>query len=296
MESLDVKIEDLGNLKRKIIVTVPSEIVREAYNKTYLSLKDKISINGFRKGKFPQSLLEKRFQKVMRNEAIETLVPEYYEKAIKQENLKPAVRPQFDDLEVEKSKPLVFSAAFEIYPEFDLPEYSVYGLEKKEAEFTAEEVAEQRKRHLDNASTFSPKAGAAEEGDQIVMEFNGKVDEESIAEAKDHKYILGSKEFLPEFETALSGMKKDEEKNFDLTFPSDYNEEKLQGKNCAILGKNSRNQPDTSSGNERRVLFTLWGQSKVGRGFQSIRGRRSQVQKRVRDQGGSKKNCPRQTR
>lgn len=230
MESLDVKIEDLGNLKRKITVTVPQEKVREAYDKTYKSMKDKVSINGFRKGRFPQSLLEKRFKKVMRNEAIETLVPEYYDKAIKQENLKPAIRPQFDDLEIEKSKPLVFSASFEVYPEFDLPDVSVYGLEKREAEYTEEEVAEQKKRHLDNAATFTPKEGPAEEGDQVVMVFKGEVDGETIADASDQTYILGSNQFLPEFEEALRGMQKDEEKNFDLTFPTDYNETTLQGK------------------------------------------------------------------
>ncbi len=258
MESLDVKIEDLGSLKRKINVTVPQDKVREAYNKTYKSMKDKVSIDGFRKGKYPQALLEKRFKKVMRNEAIETLVPEYYEKAIKQENLKPAVRPQFDELEIEKSKPLVFSATFEIYPEFDLPEPSVYGLEKKEIEFTEEEVAEQKKRHLDNAATFSPKDEPVAEGDQVVMAFNGKVDDENIAEAKDQKYILGSKQFLPEFEEALLGMKKDEEKDFDLTFPTDYNEEKLQGKKAQFwVQVNEINQTQPPEMNEE--FFSRYG-------------------------------------
>lgn len=229
-ESLDVAIENLENLKRKIVVTVPQEVVKEAYNKIFHSMKEKVSIKGFRKGKIPQSLLEKRFQKVMKSEAIETLVPEYYDKAIKQENLKPAIRPTFDNLEIEKQKPLVFSATFEIYPEFDLPEHSIYGLEKKEITFTDEEIQQQRERHLNNAATFTPKEDPAAEGDQIVLEFVGKVEDETIAEAKDQKYILGSKQFLPEFETALTGMKKGEEKDFDLTFPSDYNEEKLQGK------------------------------------------------------------------
>jgi len=237
MESLDVKIEDLGNLKRKITVTVPQEKVRETYNKTYMSMKDKVSINGFRKGKMPQSLLEKRFNKAMKNEAVETLVPEYYDKAIKQENIKPAVRPTFDELDIEKDKPLVFSASFEVYPAFDLPDHSVYGLEKQEVEFTEEEVAEQKQRHLENAATFTPKDDAAADSDQVVMEFNGKVDDESIADAKDQKYILGSKQFLPEFEEALLGMKKDEEKDFDLTFPTDYNEEKLQGKTAKFSVK-----------------------------------------------------------
>ncbi|MCP4755171.1 MAG: trigger factor [Proteobacteria bacterium] len=237
MESLDITIENLGNLKRKITVTVPQDKVKEAYDKCYLSLKDKVNINGFRKGKLPQSFLEKRFKKVMKNEALETLVPEYYEKAIKQEDLKPAVQPSFDDLEIDKKEPLVFSAAFEVLPEIEAPDYSVYSLEKKEVVYTDEEVAEQRQRHLDNAATFEPKDGTADEGDQVVMDFEGKVDDESIAESQDQTYTLGSKQFLPEFETALEGMGKDEEKNFELTFPTDYNEEKLQNKTAGFWVK-----------------------------------------------------------
>ena len=234
MESLDVAIEDLGKLKRKITVTVPQEKVKDAYDKTYRSLKNKVNINGFRKGKIPQSLLEKRFNKAMKEEAIETLVPEYFEKALEKENLKPAVRPQFSDLEVDKKKPLVFSATFEIYPEFDNPDLSTFELEKKELEITDEDIAEQRQRHLDGGASYEAKEGVAEEGDQVQIEFVGKVDDEVIAETKNRFYTVGSAEFLPEFEAALMGMEKDEEKDFDLTFPSDYNEEKLQGKTASF--------------------------------------------------------------
>ncbi len=245
MESLDVTIEDLGNLKRKIVVTVPKEKVKAAYNKCYLSLKDKVNIAGFRKGKYPQALLEKRFKKEMKNEAIETLVPEYFEKALKQEELKPAVRPTFDELEIDKKKPLVFSATFEIFPEVTLPEYSAFSLEKKEVEITDEEIKEQRQRHLDGAAKYDPKDGPAEDNDQLKIDFEGKMGEEMIAETKGHLYILGSKQFLPEFETALQGMGKGEEKNFDLTFPSDYNEEKLRNKTADFWVKVTEVQQKT---------------------------------------------------
>ncbi len=237
MESLDVAIEDLGNLKRKITVTIPKEIVKEAYEKTYKSLKDKVNINGFRKGKYPQSLLEKRFKKVMREEAIETLVPEYFDKALKQESLKPAVRPEFSELDIDKKKPLVFSATFEIYPEFEDPDYSKFELEKKDAEFTDEEIQQHRQRHLDGAAVYKEKDGIAEDGDQLQIEFKGMLDEEIIAESSDQAYVIGSKQFLPEFETALQGMTKGDEKDFDLTFPADYNEERLQNKTASFSVK-----------------------------------------------------------
>lgn len=234
MESLDVAIEDLGNLKRKITVTVPQEKVKSAYDKCYRSIKDKVNINGFRKGKFPQALVEKRFTSMMKEEAIETLVPEYFDKALKKENLKPAVRPKFGDLEIDKKKPLVFSATFEIFPEFEIPEFSKFVLEKKTVEIGNEDITKQRQRHLDGAAVFDPKDGEATSGDQVQMEFVGKLSEEVIAESEKRMYILGSDEFLPEFEAALNGMKQGDEKDFDLTFPSDYNEEKLRDKTATF--------------------------------------------------------------
>ena len=237
MEPFEVSVEDLGKLKRKIVITVAQEEVKAAYDKIYLSLKDKVKIDGFRKGKVPQKLLEKRFDRMMREEAIESLVPEYFEKAVTKEKLTPAVRPKFDDLEIDKKKPMIFSAAFEIYPEFDPPEFTAYSLEKKESEITDEEVAEQRQRHLDSAAIFESKEGAAEEPDQVTLDFEGMLEEESIAKADDQVYLLGSKQFLPEFEEALAGMKKEEKKTFDLTFPEDYNEEKLQGKTAQFTVK-----------------------------------------------------------
>jgi len=202
-----------------------------------LGLRNKVSVKGFRPGKFPQSLLEKRFKKVMREEAIETLVPEYFEKALKQEKLKPATRPTFDNLEIEKKKPLVFTASFDVFADFDIPEYSAYSLEKIDVEYTDEEIQEQKQRHLDGAATYSPKEGKAEEGDQVTIDFEGKLEDKTIAESKDHKYSLGSNNFLPEFETALAGMSKDEEKEFDLTFPPDYSEESLREKTATFQVK-----------------------------------------------------------
>jgi trigger factor len=234
MESLDVAIENLGSLKRKITVTVPQDKVKDAYNKVYKSLKNKVNVNGFRKGKIPQAYIEKRFQKVMKDEAIETLIPEYFEKALTKENLKPAVRPQFGDLEIDKKKPLVFSATFEIYPDFERPDVDKYKLEKKEIEITEEEVKEQRQRHLDGAATYEVKEGIAEDGDQLDIAFSGKLEDEVIAESDNQLYVLGSNEFLPEFETALIGLKAGDEKDFDLTFPADYNEAKLRDKTASF--------------------------------------------------------------
>lgn len=230
MESIEVSSENLGSLKRKLTITVPQNEVQKAYKKSYNSLKNKVSIPGFRKGKYPQSLVEKRFGEQMKHEALERLVPQYFELAIQQEKVEPVVRPQFGDLEIDKKQPFIFSATFEIKPEFDIPEYKSFKVEAEEIEISDEEVEKQKSVHLERAATYVEKAdGAAEEGDQLIIDFKPVEENAQIPPAADHKYILGSKQLLPEFEEVLPGMKVGEEKNFSISYPEDYFTKELRG-------------------------------------------------------------------
>lgn len=228
---MEAVVENLGKLKRKMDVTVPNEMVTGAYNKVYQDLKSKVRVNGFRNGKFPKALMEKRFSEYMEKEALDTLIPEYYQKALDQNSLKPATQPQFGDLKIEKKAPLQFSVTFEIQPEYDLPAYSDYKLEKQEVSVTDEEKADRIKLHLSEAAQYTPKEGPVEENDQVVMDFAGKLDGELFdgGSAQNHPYVVGSKQFLPEFEEVLPGMTAGEEKTFPVTFPEDYHADKLKG-------------------------------------------------------------------
>jgi len=225
-----VTIEDLGTLKRKMTVTVPLEKVKEAYDKCYLSLKDKIKINGFRKGKVPRSMIEKRYKDLMQNETVEGLVPEYFSEAVKQINLRPAGRPHFEDLTFDKNKPLVFSASFEIFPDIEIPNFGLFQLEKTSIAVTPEEIEEQKQRHLEYAATYPPKNGPADKPDRIKFDVIGRVGDEILIDFKDRETIIGQNQLYPGFDDYLIGTVADEEKSFDLTFPSDYHEEKLSGK------------------------------------------------------------------
>ncbi|OGG99065.1 MAG: trigger factor [Candidatus Lambdaproteobacteria bacterium RIFOXYD1_FULL_56_27] len=230
MEPLNVKREDLGNLKNKLTITVPAKDVETAYEKVSNQLKPKVKINGFRKGKMPQGLLEKRFSKYMQEEAMETLVPQYYQKAVVQEKLAPAVNPEFSDLQVEKGKPFVFSATFEVWPDFEMPAKSLLALKKEELSLTESEKKARKDGHLGRAAELSPKDGAAATGDQLKLDFTGKTEDEEEVEQKDFIAVLGNGQLIEAFETALVGMKAGESKEFDAQLPADHPEDRFKDK------------------------------------------------------------------
>ena len=240
MEPFSVSIENLGKLKRKLQITVPEEVVRDTYNKSYSSLKDKVNIPGFRKGRYPQALLEKRFQKQMGQEALETLVPEYFEKALKQESMELVGRPQFSNLEVDRRKPLVFSATFELRPDFEIPEYSSFQLEKRSVEVTSEDIEKRRSFHLEQATVYRPVDGErVEEGDQVVIDCMADSENEKIPSRKNFTYTMGSQALGPEVDGALIGMNAGEQKAIEVRYADDHAVEGLQGAfGTMILGVN----------------------------------------------------------
>ena len=235
MESLAVSVENLGKLKRKLQITVPMEAVRDTYDKTYKTLINKISIPGFRKGHYPRALLEKRFKKQMSQDALETLVPEYFEKALKQENMKLVGRPHFADLEVDKRKPLVFTATFELQPAFELPDYSSFRLERRETEITREDIDAQRKSHLNRAATYRPTDEPAADGDRDAIDCSANPENEHVPPKENFQYLLGSKTLEPEVDEALVGMKSGEEKSVTVKYAEDCAVKELQGTSVAMV-------------------------------------------------------------
>ncbi|MDH5559718.1 MAG: trigger factor [Deltaproteobacteria bacterium] len=230
MDSLNITVEKLEDLKVKLKVSVPPEKVKTAYDNAYRAIKDKVNVPGFRKGKTPKSMIEKRFQSHMRQEALEKLVPEYYQKAIKQEDIKAASQPEIDNLEIEQSKPFVFTATLEVWADFEIPDPKVFKLEKKEVQVTEEDISLQKQKHLDAAADYIKKSKQAKDGDKVIIDFDGKTEDGPVGKDENFAYILGSKQLLPEVEAHLLGMKAGEEKTFEISLPADHQQKKLQGK------------------------------------------------------------------
>jgi len=240
---MEVTVEDLGKLKRKLSVEVPLSDVAAAYDEVYTRIRSNIRVDGFRPGRFPRSMVEKRFKAMMAQEAMENLVPKYLDQVLHEKELQPATQPHFHNLDIDKARPFRFDVEFEIVPDFDLLEPDAYTLEEKPVELEPDAVDDRLEEMRQARAELEDKGDAvAEEGDWVTFGFEGTIDGEPFPgnSAADQKAEIGSGRYLQEFEEQLLGVKAGDEKSFPLTFPDDYGEADLAGKTAQFELKVSR--------------------------------------------------------
>lgn len=217
-----------------LTVEVGTEKVNDALDKAFKKVVGKVNVPGFRKGKVPRSIFEAKFGvESLYQDAIDIILPEVYVDAVKEAGIDPIDRPEIDVQEFGKGQEFKFTAKVLVKPEVELGEYK--GLEVPEKDFSvkAEDVDAELKRMQErHAELVVLDEGTAENGDTVVMDFEGFVDGEAFEGGKAEKYSLelGSGSFIPGFEEQLVGMAKEEEKDVEVTFPESYQAEHLQGK------------------------------------------------------------------
>jgi trigger factor len=206
-------------------------------------MKPKIHLKGFRPGKAPLSYLKKAFGKSMMGEIVEQAVSETSQKAMAERELKPAFPPKVDlvsELEqvVEGKSDLEFTVKVDLMPEFDLADVSKISVEKLVADVSDEAVDEAVKRMAQQVRTYSPRGEgeAAETDDALRIDFVGRLEGEEFAggKAEDFNLVLGSGQLVHGFEDQLVGAKADEQRQVKVTFPSDYPDAKLAGREVAF--------------------------------------------------------------
>lgn len=230
---MQLNVEELGGLKRKISVEVPLIEVEATYNEVYAQLRNQISIKGFRPGKFPRQMVEKRFQDVMKQEATRSLLPKYFQQALDEMKARPATRPQFENLEIEKARPFKFEAHFEVVPGFDLPDLSEFKLEENQVDVKPEDVENRLDELRASRAVMEDKGDApAEKGDVVTVDFEGTLDGEPFDgnTGMDQRIELGVQQFLKDFEEPLLSAAAGERKMLDVKFPEDYAEPTMAGK------------------------------------------------------------------
>ena len=195
------KIDD-NKIKLEIEVTVPE--VDTALAKAYRKVVKKVSLPGFRKGKVPRRILESRFgPEILHEDALEILVPSAYEQALHEADVEPIEQPDFELVQFEEGKPLLFSATVEVLPPVELGEYKGVEVEQEESEITEADLD----RHLENlrdqhARLVPLDEGAVRSGHLVLIDFKGFIDGEPFPEGEAENYSLeiGSGTFVPGFE------------------------------------------------------------------------------------------------
>jgi len=229
---MQVSVETTQGLERRITITVPSENVETEVKKRLQQLSKTQRIDGFRAGKVPVSVINKRFGPAVRQEVAGEVMQRNYIEAIVSEKINPAGAPTFAPKSLEAGKDLEFSATFEVYPEVEVQGLDKITVEKPAVTVTDEDLANMletlRKQHAEWADVDA----AAGENDRVTVDFVGTIDGEVFegGKAEDFSLELGQGRMIPGFEDNIVGKKAGEEVVADVTFPDDYHAENLKGK------------------------------------------------------------------
>lgn len=210
-----------------------ADAFEKALQDAYMKNRGRFNIPGFRKGKAPRKIIELNYgEEIFYEDAINILLPEAYENAVKELELEPVDTPDIDIDEIIKGEAILVKAEVDVKPEVKLGDYKAMELEKVEYEVT-DEMIEHELHHVqeDNARIISVDR-EVKEGDIVTIDFAGFVDEEQFpgGTAEGHELEIGSKTFIPGFEEQLIGKNKGEEVEVKVTFPEEYHEESLAGK------------------------------------------------------------------
>jgi trigger factor len=218
--------------KREIELEIPAANVTKATDKVAREFARHARIPGFRPGKAPVTLIRRRFADDIQGEVLQSLVPEYLEKALDEKKMIPVTRPEVDKVEFKEGEPLKFRAVFEVLPEFELGDYKNIEVQIDPVEAGEAQVDKAIDEMRERSATFLPVEGrGAKDGDFVLMKLTGTpVGEGEPVEADNIMCHVGAEETLESFTENLRGANAGETKNFRTEYPVDYPDEKLKGK------------------------------------------------------------------
>lgn len=219
-------------------IEVEAEQFDQAIDKAYRRLVQKYSVPGFRKGKTPRPIFERYVGKeVILEEAMESVVPEAYYKAVEETGIEPVDQPKVDVVQAEEGKPVVFKATVLVKPEVVLGQYKEVEVKKPSTDVPGEEVDKALERlQQRHAKIVTMDEGIVNKGDTAVIDFIGKVDGFPFkgGEGKDYSLEIGSGTFIPGFEDQLVDVLVGETTDVKVTFPENYQAAELAGKDAVF--------------------------------------------------------------
>ncbi len=239
---MQVSIESLEGLERRMTVQVPTDIVKSGVEKKLNDLRKTIKIDGFRPGKVPLKVVQQKFGGHVRQEVIDDVIESSYREALAQENVRPAGMPSIETIESEDKDNMSYTAVFEIYPEIEEIKLDVIEVEKPVVEITDDDLETVIQKLREQRKNWSEVSRAAGKGDQVLVDFEGRIDGEVFegGTGKEMAVEIGSGAMLPEFEAGLEGISSGEEKVVMVKFPDDYHGKDVAGKTAEFSLKATR--------------------------------------------------------
>ena len=235
---MSLQVENMEKNMAKLTIEVSAEELEKAIQGAYLKQRNKISVPGFRKGKVPRQMIEKMYgAEIFYEDAANALIPTAYGKAYDECELDIVSQPKVEVVQLEKGKPFIFTAEVAVKPEVTLGEYKGLSVDKVSNRVTAKEVdAKLEEEQKKNARTVVVEDRAVQDGDEVVLDFEGFVDGVAFEGGKGENYPLtiGSGSFIPGFEEQLIGAEAEKEVEVNVTFPKEYHSEELAGKDATF--------------------------------------------------------------
>ena len=231
---MQVSVEKTSELSRKMTVSVPETVVQEKIAAKLKSLAREVKIDGFRPGKAPQQVINKMYGERVRGEIASDLIQSTYFEALQTENLKPAGYPHIDSLE--ETDGFKYTAVFEVYPEISLQDLNQLQVNRPVATVAESDVDAMIAKLKEQKKGWEVVERAAQSLDRITINFSGKSEDENFTNGDVEKYPveIGAKQMIPGFEDNLIGLSAGDSKTFTVSFPEDYGNAKLAGKEATF--------------------------------------------------------------
>ena len=231
---MKIDFDELSPVQRKVHIELPPDKVASEFSRAYQDLGRRVRIKGFRVGKAPRSVLQGIYGDEIRGQVRSQLVEHSLGEVIKQRNLQIVSRPEIDAAEPQEGREFSFSAVFEVKPEIDVKDYIGIDVEKVRFAVTDDQVNEALKRLQQSHAHLEPVTDrdVVERGDFVAVDFVGSVGGKPLPGGKGENYLVevGAGQALPQFDDALQGAQKGEEKNIKVTYPEVYGNRDLAGK------------------------------------------------------------------
>ncbi len=222
---MEVMVEEIGNLSRKVTITLPESDVQKKLKKAYDKLQKESTMKGFRRGKVPRSIIEKNYKAQVEAEVGEKLVQDTYFDAIEKEKIDAVVHPEIEPPLFNEDGSFTYTAKIDVRPEFEISDYKGLEIEKPDASIAEEDIDVQLEDLRKNmAALRSVEDRVIAEGDVAIVDFQGFHNGSPMDQVKNENYSVdvGSGKMGPEFEEKLVGMKKGEKATHELDFPEKH--------------------------------------------------------------------------
>ena len=235
---MQVSVEKTSELKRRMTVSLPEEDIQEKMESRLQSLAREVKLDGFRPGKVPKNVVKKMFGSRVRGEVTGDMIQSSYFDALQDQGLKPASPPHVVPADQEKEGGgFQYTAEFEVYPEVSLEGVEQIEIKRLVAQVQEHDIDAMIEKLRDQKKEWKEAAQPAKAQDRITINFTGVSEGENFTDGKteNYKVVIGSGQMIPGFEDNLLGVEVNVEKTFTITFPEDYGNKNLAGKEAEFM-------------------------------------------------------------